>query len=217
VIAEIKRRSPSAGAIHPDLDPVRHAQAYAAGGASGISVLTEADHFGGSLEDLSRVAQAVPLPVLRKDFILDELQLLEARGAGASAVLLIVRVLAPARLRALAGEARDLGLGVLTEVHTASELETALTAGATLVGTNSRDLETFSVDPRTSERLLPGVPAGIVAVAESGIASRRDVERLAAAGADHVLVGTAVARLADPEAAVRALAGVPRGQRGGGE
>jgi indole-3-glycerol phosphate synthase len=203
------------GEIHPALDPARHAQAYAAGGAIGVSVLTETAHFGGSTEDLACVARAVALPVLRKDFILDELQLLEARGLGAAAVLLIVRVLAPARLHALAREARELGLGALTEVHTFRELDVALAAGATLVGINNRDLDSFSVDPGTSELLLPRVPAGVVAVAESGIESRADVERVAAAGADHVLVGTAVARLAEPREAVRALTGVPRQRRGG--
>jgi indole-3-glycerol phosphate synthase len=215
VVAEVKRRSPSVGEIHPALDPAKHAQAYAAGGAIGVSVLTETEHFGGSTEDLACVARAVVLPVLRKDFILDELQLLEARGLGAAAVLLIVRVLAPARLRALAREARDLGLGALTEVHTLRELDVALAAGATLVGINNRDLDSFAVDPGTSERLLPRVPADVVAVAESGIESRADVERMAAAGADHVLVGTAVARLAEPREAVRALTGVPRRRRGG--
>ena len=217
VVAEVKRRSPSAGAIHAGLDAARHAQAYAAGGAIGVSVVTEAEHFGGSLEDLSRVAQAVALPVLRKDFILDELQLLEARGFGASAVLLIVRVLGPARLRVLGREARALGLGVLTEAHTVGELDIALAAGATLVGINNRDLDSFVVDPSTSERLLPRIPAGVVAIAESGIASRGDVERVAAAGADHVLVGTAVAHLAEPREAVRALTGVPRRHRRGEE
>src|SRR5213596_1089190 len=134
VIAEVKRRSPSAGAIRQDLDPVEHARAYARGGAVAISVLTDELHFGGSLDDLARVASAVPVPVLRKDFILDELQLYEARAAGASAVLLIVRALTSDGLRVLARAARDQGLGVLVEVHSVSELELALGVDPTAVG-----------------------------------------------------------------------------------
>lgn len=214
VVAEVKRRSPSAGSIRPTLDPVHHARAYAAGGAIGISVLTESEHFGGSIEDLEGVVKAVALPVLRKDFVLDETQLLEARAAGAAAVLLIARVLPPARLRTLVGEARALGLAVLAEAHTLPELEAALGAGSTLVGINNRDLDSFAVDPATCERLLPRVPRGIVAVAESGIETRADVVRVAAAGADVVLVGTALAQLAEPAAAVRALTGVARRPRG---
>jgi indole-3-glycerol phosphate synthase len=210
VIAEVKRRSPSAGAIAPGLDSVAHAAAYARGGAVAISVLTDEAHFGGSLEDLARVADAVPLPVLRKDFILDELQLLEARAAGASGVLLIVRALDASRLTELARTARDLGLGVLVEAHTDAELDRALAADPTAVGVNSRDLGTFHVDLALAERLVARVPAGVPVVAESGIEARGDVERFAAAGADLVLVGTAVARAGDPEQGVRALCGVRR-------
>src|SRR5574341_222300 len=195
LIAEVKRRSPSAGSIRTGLDPAVHAAAYARGGAAAISVLTDPMHFGGSMEDLRVVAAGVPLPVLRKDFVLDELQLLEARAAGASAVLLIARVLEPARLVALARAAHALALGTLIEVHTESELEATLVAGPTAIGINSRDLGTFAVD---------------LAVAESGVETRGDVERMAAAGADLVLVGTAVARADDPEAAVRGLVGVRR-------
>lgn len=213
VIAEVKRRSPSAGAIAEQLDPVAHAQAYAKGGAVAVSVLTDELHFGGSLEDLERVTRAVPLPALRKDFILDELQLFEARIAGASAVLLIVKALKPARLRVLARDARALGLGVLVEAHAEWELEAALSAEPTALGVNSRDLGTFAVDLDAAERLVAKVPAGIPVVAESGIETRADVARLAAAGADLVLVGTAVARTADPAASVRALCGVPRHAR----
>jgi indole-3-glycerol phosphate synthase len=210
VIAEVKRRSPSAGAIRPDLDPVAHAQAYARGGAVAISVLTDELHFGGSLDDLARVAGAVALPVLRKDFILDELQLYEARAAGASAVLLIVRALTSDRLRALAAAARDQALGVLIEVHSESELEVALGAGPTAVGVNSRDLATFAVDLGRAERLVAQVPNGVPTIAESGIATRADVERMALAGADLVLVGSSVARTDDPAAGVGALTGVAR-------
>jgi len=210
VIAEVKRRSPSAGSIRDDLDPVKHAQAYERGGAVAISVLTDEVHFGGSLEDLARVAAAVSVPVLRKDFILDELQLLEARAAGASAVLLIVRALALGRLEALTRGARDAKLGVLVEVHAADELDRALVVGPDAVGVNSRDLASFHVDLALAERLVARVPADVPAVAESGIEARADVDRLAAAGADVVLVGTSVARTSDPEQAVRALCGVPR-------
>jgi indole-3-glycerol phosphate synthase len=210
VIAEVKRRSPSAGAIREDLDPVEHARAYAQGGAVAISVLTDEAHFGGSLDDLARVAAAVSVPVLRKDFILDELQLYEARAAGASAILLIVRALTPARVRALAAAARAQGLGVLVEVHTDAELAVAVAADPTAIGVNSRDLATFAVDLAQAERLVAQVPPGVPAIAESGIATRADVERMAAAGADLVLVGTSVARTADPGVAVRELTGVRR-------
>jgi indole-3-glycerol phosphate synthase len=210
VIAEVKRRSPSTGAIREDLDPARHAASYQRGGAVAISVLTDETYFGGSLDDLARVVQAVSVPVLRKDFILDELQLLEARAAGASAVLLIVRALAIERLQALARTARDHGLGVLVEVHSEAELDQALAVAPTAVGVNSRDLATFAVDLRVAEALLARVPAGVPAVAESGIETRADVERMAAVGADLVLVGTSVARTEDPAAAVRALTGVAR-------
>jgi len=216
VIAEVKRRSPSAGAIHETLDPVAHARAYAAGGAVGISVLTEPAFFGGSLDDLRRVAAAVPLPVVRKDFLLEELQLIEARAAGAAAVLVIVRILEPHRVRSLVRAARDLGLAALVEVHSIGELETAVAAGATLIGVNSRDLDSFTIDRDAADRLIAQVPPDLVTVAESAIAERGDVERVAAAGADHVLVGTAVARLADPQNAVRGFAGVPRQPRGSG-
>jgi indole-3-glycerol phosphate synthase len=210
VIAEVKRRSPSAGAIQPGLDPVAHAIAYQMGGARVVSVLTEADHFGGSLEDLARVAAAVNLPVLRKDFILDELQLLEARVAGASAVLLIARALPGGRLQALAAEAQGLGLGTLIEVHTEAEVDQALAASPSAVGVNSRDLATFTIDLRVAELLVKMIPRAVPAVAESGIETRDDVVRMAAAGADLVLVGTALARERDPAGAVRRLAGVAR-------
>src|SRR5437773_7397144 len=146
VIAEVKRRSPSAGAIREDLDPVAHARAYIRGGAVAISVLTDEAHFGGSLDDLARVAAAVPVPVLRKDFILDELQIMEARAAGASAVLLIARILEPDRMKALARAAQQWGLATLIEVHDAGELEPALAARPGVLGINARDLSTFVVD-----------------------------------------------------------------------
>jgi len=215
IIAEAKRRSPSAGVIRERLDPVSYARACEAGGAVAISVLTDELHFGGSLDDLARVARAIHVPTLRKDFILDELQLLEARAAGASAVLLIARAMTPLRLRALSTAARGLGLATLIEVHLEDELEHALAATPVALGVNSRDLTTFATDLAVAERLLPRVPAAVIAVGESGIASRRDVERLAAAGADLVLVGTSIAKSPDPNAAVRALGGVTRMARGG--
>jgi indole-3-glycerol phosphate synthase len=214
VIAEIKRRSPAAGVIREELDPVELARAYAAGGAIAVSVLTDAPHFGGSLDDLARVTRAVAVPALRKDFILDELQLLEARVAGASAVLLIARILDAKRLAVLAGEARRMELGVLVEIHNAAELDWGLSVKPTAVGVNSRDLDSFAVDFGVAEALLPLVPADLPAVAESGIETRADIERLARAGADAVLVGTSLARADDPAAAVRALCGVPRRGRG---
>jgi indole-3-glycerol phosphate synthase len=217
VIAEVKRRSPSAGAIREDLDPVAHAVAYERGGARAISVLTDELHFGGSLADLARVARAVGLPVIRKDFILDELQLFEARAAGASAVLLIVRALAPDALAALARAAASLGLAVIAEIHAAAELASALAVRPAAVGVNSRDLATFIVDLALAERLVASVPRGVPVIAESGIETRDDVARMAAAGADLVLVGTAVARTSDPGAAVAALVGVAkRARRAGG-
>jgi indole-3-glycerol phosphate synthase len=210
LIAEVKRRSPSQGAIRTDLDPVEHARAYVRGGAVAVSVLTDEAHFGGSLQDLERVAAAVPVPVLRKDFILDELQIVEARAAGASAVLLIVRALTPKRLQALARAADKWKLQTLIEVHTADELDSALAAGPGAVGVNARDLSTFEVDLRQAEAVIRKVPRNIAVVAESGVETRADVERLAAAGADYVLVGTSVARQKDPAKAVRALVGVKR-------
>lgn len=213
VVAEIKRRSPSAGAIREGLDPVAQGRAYAAGGAGAISVLTDGPYFGGSLGDLTAVSRAVRCPVLRKDFILDEVQLLEARAAGADAVLLIVRALPAPDLTRLAARAREMGLATLVEVHTDAELEIALTVQPSAIGVNSRDLATFTLDAAAALRLVARVPAGIPAVAESGIATREDVLRAAGAGADAVLVGTALSRAADPEQAVRALTGVPRRER----
>lgn len=210
VIAEVKRRSPSAGAIAPDLDPVAHAAAYVRGGARAVSVLTDPDHFGGRVEDLRRVAGAVAVPVLRKDFILDPLQLVEARAAGASAVLLIVRALSPDLLRQLSREAEALGLGTLVEVHAAAELESALSAGAPVIGVNARDLDTFAVRLDAVESVLRAMPPRVVAIAESGMANRDDAERVAAWGADGILVGTGVARAPSPEAAVRALTRIGR-------
>ncbi|MDH4130869.1 MAG: indole-3-glycerol phosphate synthase TrpC [Gemmatimonadota bacterium] len=210
LIAEVKRRSPSAGVISAELDPVRHASRYAAAGASAISVLTDGPFFGGSLDDLAAVAAAVDRPLLRKDFILDEAQLLEARAAGASAALLIVRALAPARLGELLRFADQVGLAALVEIHDGAELERALATPARFIGVNSRNLDTFTVDVDAAWRLIGQIPADRVAVAESGMATVEDVARAAAAGADAVLIGTALSSAADPALLARDCAQVGR-------
>jgi indole-3-glycerol phosphate synthase len=210
VIAEVKRRSPSAGAIREGADAVALAKSYAAAGASAISVLTEEGRFGGSLEDLEAVAREIPLPVLRKDFIIDPLQVYEARAVGASAILLIVRALSAERLEELARLAGEIGLDALVEVHGGHELARALAVHAPAVGVNARDLETLAMNSAQAEKLLPAVPPGTVAVAESGLATRADVERAARAGADAVLVGSAAAGASDPGAVIESMVGVRR-------
>jgi indole-3-glycerol phosphate synthase len=210
VVAEVKRRSPSAGVIRDDLDPSARATLYARHGAAAISVLTDGAHFGGSVDDLRAAAAHVEVPLVRKDFILDELQVIEARAAGAAAVLLIVRALPPGRLEALLECARAAGLEALVEVHTAPELARALDAGATILGVNSRDLDTFRIDVAGAWELLALVPADRVAVAESGMHAPEDVERAAAAGADAVLVGTALSAAPDPAGLLGRLAQVAR-------
>ncbi|MGB7211466.1 MAG: indole-3-glycerol phosphate synthase TrpC [Gemmatimonadales bacterium] len=210
LIAEVKRRSPSGGEISRGLDPVAHAKAYAAAGASAVSVLTEPAHFGGSIEDLTAVAAEIPLPVLRKDFILDELQLVEARAAGAAAVLLIVRALSRVELRTLLRGCGTLGLGALVEAHTASEVDVALEAGALVIGINSRDLDDLTIDHSAAWALLSRIPADRVAVAESGISTADDAAIAAAAGADAVLVGGALSRAKSPTALAASMTGVER-------
>lgn len=212
VIAEFKRRSPSAGELAAGGGAVETARAYAEGGASAVSVLTDRPRFGGSLDDLTAVRSAVDVPVLRKDFLLEPLQLLEARAAGADAVLLIARILEGGRLRALLDVCGDLSLEALVEVHGAEELDRALAAGAEVVGVNARDLDTFEVDLARSEELVARVPADRVAVAESGVEGAGDVRRLGGAGADAVLVGTWLMERG-PEA-VGELCGLPRTPRG---
>jgi indole-3-glycerol phosphate synthase len=207
VIAEVKRRSPSKGELAEIPAPAALAQAYARGGAAAISVLTEERRFGGSLADLRAVRAAVDLPVLRKDFIVTPYQLLEARAAGADLALLIVAALDDDALRSLHDEARELGLTVLVEVHDEPETERAVALGAELIGVNARNLRTLAVDPDTFGRLAPQVPEDRVLVAESGIADPDDVARFADQGARVVLVGEALVRDGDPEAAVRELAG----------
>lgn len=209
LIAEVKRRSPSKGDIRPDLDPAAVAQAYERAGAAAVSVLTDEHYFGGSLDDLRAVRHAVDLPVLRKDFIVDAYQVAEARSAGADAILLIAAALSKAQMRDYRLLAEEWGMAALVEVHGADELEAALQSGARIVGINNRDLATFSVDLAVTERLAGAVPADLVLVAESGIASRADVQRLAAWGVDAILVGEMLARREHPGEAAAQLVGVP--------
>ncbi|HKJ01602.1 MAG TPA: indole-3-glycerol phosphate synthase TrpC [Longimicrobiales bacterium] len=214
LVAECKRRSPGAGAIRPGLDPVALTLGYQRAGASALSVLTDVQYFGGSLADLEAVRAAVDIPVLRKDFTVDPLHVVEARGAGADAVLLIVRILDDARLRELLGLAADLGMGALVEAHDAAEVRRALEAGADIVGINNRDLATFTTDLETTLRLLDQVPPGVVVVSESGIRHEADVARLGLAGVDAVLVGETLLRADDPAAAAGLMSGVARRGRG---
>jgi indole-3-glycerol phosphate synthase len=177
-------------------------------------VLTEPAHFGGTTDDLVAVRREVGLPALKKDFHVDPIQLLEAKGAGASAALLIVRALSHDALQRMADAACELDLAVLVEVRDSDELERALAIGAAVIGVNSRNLETLAIDSAAAERLIGQIPDTIVAVAESAVSSREDVERVARAGADAVLVGSAVSAASDPAAAVRRLVGVSRSARG---
>lgn len=215
VIAEVKRRSPGAGEIRPGLDPVNLASTYEAAGAAAISVLTDQEYFGGTLGDLSQVEKAVSVPVLRKDFIIDELQVVEARAAGADAVLLIVRILDDDQLSHLHGVAVGFGLEVLVEAHDGDELERALAAGARIVGVNNRDLSTFKADLGVTLDLLTRVPEDVVLVSESGIAGPADVSCLGAAGVDAVLVGEWILRQDTIPRAVSSLTKSPRRPRGG--
>jgi indole-3-glycerol phosphate synthase len=214
IIAEIKRQSPSKGVINASIGVEERARAYVAGGAAAVSVLTEPVRFGGSLSDLRNAHAVVSAPLLRKDFIVDRLQLLEARIAGASAVLLIARALAPEHFARLADEAVAIGLDVLLEVRTERELDRALRFDRGVIGINNRNLETLAIDDIVSERLLPLVPAERVAVYESGITCRSDVERAGAMGASAVLVGSSLSISNDGVAAVHVLTGVVRSSRG---
>ncbi len=206
VVAEVKRASPSAGAIDASLDAAGQARRYAAAGAAAVSVLTDGPGFGGSLADLGEARAAVALPLLRKDFVVDPYQLLETRAAGADAALLIAAALPGGELRRLLEGARALGLDALVEVHDERELEAALEAGADLVGVNNRDLRSFQVDLAVSERLVPLLPEGVKGVAESGLRTAADARRLRAAGAVNLLVGEALVRAADPGALIREMA-----------
>lgn len=207
LIAEVKRSSPSAGAIRSDAAPAQQARAYERGGAAAISVLTEPDHFGGSLEDLRAVRDAVALPVLRKDFLCDPLHVWEARAAGADAVLLIVAALSQTELVSLADLAEMLTMSALIEVHSAEDAQRARDAGARIVGINARDLATLEVDAGIVKEIRPLVPDGVTVVGESGVQTRADVEGLEAVGCDAVLVGEALMRADDPAAKIRELLG----------
>lgn len=207
----MKRSSPSKGAINPGLDLSQQVAAYEKGGAAAISILTEPTRFGGSNDDLTRALRAVQLPLLKKDFHVEPVQILEAKALGASAALVIVRAVAPPVLEDLMRLAERIRLEVLLEVRNEPELELALSLGATLIGINNRNLETLEIDPETSTRLLPLVPRNVIAIAESGFKSVADVERVAAAGADAVLVGSELSASRKPEAAVQSLTGIRRG------
>jgi indole-3-glycerol phosphate synthase len=210
VVAEVKRSSPSKGPINPGLDLAKQVAAYESGGAAAISVLTEPTRFGGSNDDLTRARAAVGIPILKKDFHVEPVQILEARALGASAALVIARAVSPERLTELIAAGNDVGIEILVEVRDERELELALSLGARLIGVNNRNLETLEIDPETALRLLPLIPTDIIAIAESGVRTAKDVERLAASGADAVLVGTEVSASSDPEKAVRSLTGIRR-------
>ena len=209
VIAELKRRSPSKGDLNASLDPATLAAAYASGGATCLSVLTDAEHFGGSRDDLSEAREAVSLPVLRKDFTVSPLDVCDTRLMGADAVLLIVAALDDTELGELSRLARELDLSVLIEIHDEAELERALRTDADLIGVNQRDLVTFQVDTERAVRMAPLIPPDVVRVAESGVRSDLDARELAEAGYDAVLVGESLVTADDPTAAVAALRAVP--------
>jgi indole-3-glycerol phosphate synthase len=217
VIAEVKKASPSKGVIRADFDPLAIARAYAANGAAAISVLTEERHFQGSPSYLEAIHDAVALPLLRKDFLFDAYQLSEARAWGADAVLLIVAMLDGAQLGELHAAASELGLDVLVEAHTAEEVERAAAAGAALIGVNNRNLQTFVTTLATAEELRPLIPGGALGVAESGIETAADVDRLRRAGYTAFLVGESLMRAPDPGAALGTLlADWPSAQAGRG-
>lgn len=207
VIAEIKKASPSRGLIRADFQPEVLGPALAAAGAACLSVLTDAEFFQGSLGDLETVSELVEIPVLRKDFILDPFQILEARAAGADAVLLIVAALEDERLALLYGFARELGLDVLVEAHTREEIGRAAAVGAEMIGVNSRDLKSFAVKTESLLLLAEALPKGVLRVAESGIGSAEDIRALRAGGYGAFLVGEALMRQADPAAALGVLLG----------
>ena len=206
VIAEIKRRSPSKGDLARSLDVTSAARAYAAGGASAISCLTDQRFFGALAGDVAQACGA-GLPVLRKDFLIDEIQIDESVDLGVSAVLLIARILPPGRLEALHSHAVSRGLDVLVEVHDEAEVDRALAAGASIIGVNNRDLATLEVDPGRALSLRPRISAGVVSVAESGVSNRDDVRRIEDAGFDAVLIGEALVTSADPVATLMELRG----------
>ncbi|MDR6224496.1 indole-3-glycerol phosphate synthase TrpC [Desmospora profundinema] len=205
VIAEVKPASPSKGVIREEVDPVKTAQGYEAGGAAAVSVLTDEPFFKGNKESLTRVRQAVNLPVLRKDFILDPLQVEESRFLGADAILLIAAMLTEEELISLRRAARHHGLEVLIEVHGEDELQRALAAEPDVLGINNRNLSTFETDLAVTERLRPRIPAGIPVIGESGVSSPADADRLRSAGVDGILVGEYLMRQSSPRAGVEGL------------
>ncbi|MDQ3555311.1 MAG: indole-3-glycerol phosphate synthase TrpC [Gemmatimonadota bacterium] len=215
LLAEVKRRSPSAGAIQPDADAASIAMEYEAGGAAAISVLTDGEFFAGSLADLESVRGSVGVPLLRKDFIVDPLQLWEARAAGADGVLLIVRILRDSELRELREQAEDLGMDALVEAHDEGEIERAIGCGAGVLGVNNRDLATFRTDLDFALRVARRVPPELILVAESGICDAADVDRLGAVGVDGILVGESLMRQPDVRLAARRLAGRRKSERRG--
>lgn len=210
IIAECKRASPSAGTIQPDFDAVQLAQKYQALGATAVSVLTDREFFGGSLSDLQKVRKKIALPLLRKDFIFDPYQLYESRLSGADAILLIVAALERELLQDLLQLTSELHCTALVEVHEESELELALRCGTRLIGINNRDLRSFQTDLNTSIRLAPLIPEHTTWVAESGIRRKQDVEAMAAAGADAVLVGESLVRSTNLPELLPSFASVPR-------
>jgi indole-3-glycerol phosphate synthase len=212
-IAEVKRRSPSKGDLDPDLQPDLVAKEYEAGGAACLSVLTDERFFGGSVLDLQTAREASGLPVLRKDFTVAEVDVIDARRMGADAVLLIAAALSDDELTRFGARAATLGLAALVEVHDEEELDRALAAGARLVGVNQRDLRTFTVDHARAGALAARIPAGVVAVAESGIRDGEDSRRLADAGFDAILVGETLVKASDRAAALRSLIGYPVADR----
>ena len=205
VIAECKRRSPSRGVLREDYDPVTIAAGYVAGGAAAISVLTEPTFFDGSLDHLRAVRAAVTVPLLRKDFVVSEYQLLEAKAAGADAVLLIVAALRPAELKVLHDHARRHGLDVLVEAHDATELSIAIDAGARIIGVNNRNLRTLQVDVHASETLIARMPAEVIAVSESGLKTAADLARLKGLGYRAFLIGERFMTAAEPGLEVKGL------------
>jgi indole-3-glycerol phosphate synthase len=205
IVAEVKKASPSKGVIQPDFHPVTTAKTYETAGATCISVLTDRDYFMGSIKDLLAVRQEVTIPVLRKDFIIDEVQVDEAYLSGADAILLICAALSRERLRELSNYARGLELDVLVEIHSEPELSAALAADASVIGVNNRDLTTFDVHLETSERLIPMVPKNIPTLAESGIRNADDAARMAACGASGILVGESLMRAGAPDSMSAAL------------
>jgi len=214
LIAEIKRASPSRGAIRLELDPQEQARAYENGGAAAISVLTEPQRFNGSNGDLEAASGVTNIPILRKDFHIAAVQLYEARSLGASAALIIARALSPGRFKLLVKSAKQIGLEVLAEVRDRRELDLALTAGCTIIGVNNRNLETLEIEEGTAQAIIPHIPAECIAVAESGYSEIASIRSVADVGADAVLIGSFLSASNDPALAVHNLTGVTRVDRG---